>query len=81
MLILIRCCCYTKIRVYGLIPLELFPFVILEKARWFLLLALLNNFRNLHVLCINVDIDELLLLDKTKNLEVNFLRVISLCNS
>ena len=51
-------------------PLELFPFVILEKMFWFLLLILLNNFRNLFTFCINVDIDEVLLLDKKKGLEL-----------
>ena len=59
MLILIRCCCYTKTRAKGLISLGLFPFVILEKLfyysilfYWFLLLFLLNNFRNLFIFCI-----------------------------
>ena len=61
MLILIRCCCYTKIRALGLTLLVLFPFVFLEKAFWFLLLILLNNFRIFFVFCISVDIDELLL--------------------
>ena len=60
MLILIRCYCYTTIRAQGLIYLEVFPFVILEKAFWFLLI-LQNNFRNLFIFCINIDIDELLL--------------------
>ena len=54
----------------GLIPLELFPFVILEKVFWFLFLILLNNFRNLFTFCIKVDIDEVSLLDKNKGLKV-----------
>ena len=29
---------------------------------------MLNNFRNLFIFCVNIDIDELLLLDKNKNL-------------
>ena len=48
----------------GLIPLELFPFVVLEKTFWFLLLILQNNVRNLFIFCINIDMDELFLLDK-----------------
>ena len=59
-----------KMKGLGLIPLELFPFVILEKAVWFLLLILLNNFRNLFTFCIKVDIDEVSLLDKNKGLDV-----------
>ena len=58
-----------------LIPLELFPFVILGKLFWFLLLILLNNFRDLFIFCINIDIDELLLSDKNKGLGVNFLEL------
>ena len=60
MLILLRCYCYTTIGAQGLISLEVFPFVILEKAFWFLLI-LQNNFRYLFIFCINIDIDELLL--------------------
>ena len=45
-------------------PSELFPFVILEKTFWFLLLILLSNLRNLFIFCINVDVDEMLLLEK-----------------
>ena len=66
----------------------LFPFVILEKLfyysilfYWFLLLILLNNFRSLFKICINIDIDMVLLIDKTKGLGFNSFRVISLCNS
>ena len=59
----------------------LFPFVIFEKAFWFLRIILLNSFRDLFIFCINVDIDELLLLDKSKDLGVNSFRVISFCNS
>ena len=81
MLILMRCCCYTKIRAKGLIALELFPFIILEKPFWFLLLILLNNFRNLFIFCIIVDIDGVMLLDKNKGQGVNSFSVISLCNS
>ena len=47
----------------------------------FLLLILLNNFRDLFIFCINVDIDELLMTDKNRGLGVNSFRVISLCNS
>ena len=65
----------------GLILLELFSFVIHEKAFWFLLLILLNNFRDHFLLCINVDTDELLLLDENKGLGVNSFSAISLCNS
>ena len=61
MLMLMRCSCYRKIRAYGLIALEIFSFIILEKAFWCLLLILINNFRNLFIFCINVDIDEMLL--------------------
>ena len=43
---------------------------------WFLLLNLLNNLGNLFVFCINVVIDEVLLLDKNKGLGVNSFRVI-----
>ena len=50
----------------NLIPLELFPFVIFENAFWFLLLISLNNFRKRFIFCINVDIDEMLLLDKIR---------------
>ena len=81
MLILISCCCYTKIMVYGLIPLELFPFVIVEKVFWVLLLILLNKFIILFIFSINVDIDEMLLLYKNKDLEINSGRAIYLCNS
>ena len=47
MLILTRCCYQIKIRAWGLILLLLFkiPFVILEKAFWFLLLILPNSLR------------------------------------
>ena len=62
-------------------PIELFPFIILEKQFWFLLLILLNNFRDLFIFCINVDIDKILLLDKNKGLGIKSFRVISLCNS
>ena len=47
---------------------------------WFLLLILLillNNFRNLLIFCIKVDIDKLLLLYKNKDLGGNSFRVIS----
>ena len=57
-----------KIRAYGLITLELFSFVILEKAFMFLLLISLYLF----IICINVDIDELLLLEKNKDLGGHF---------
>ena len=60
--------------------LELFPFVILEKEFWFLLLILLNDFRILFVFGINIDIEEVLL-NKNKGLRVNYFRVVSLCNS
>ena len=36
-----------------------FPFVMLEKAFWFLILILLNNLRNLFIFCINVDTNEI----------------------
>ena len=49
----------------------LFLFVILEKAFWFLLLILLNNFRNLFIFCINIDIDEVLLSDKNKGIVIS----------
>ena len=65
----------------GFIPLELFPFVILERAFWFLLLIVLNNFRNLFTFCINVDIDKVLLLEKKGPRDNPFPKVISLCNS
>ena len=65
----------------GFIALELFPFVILKKAFWFLLLILLDNFRILFIFCINVDSDEVLLFDKKKGLGFNSFGVISLCNS
>ena len=41
--------------------LELFSFVILDKAFWFLLLILINNLRNLFIIYINVDNDKMLL--------------------
>ena len=47
---------------------------------WFLLLILLNNFRNLYIVCINFDIDKMLMLDQSKGLRAYYLRVISLCN-
>ena len=47
----------------------------LEEVFWFLLLILLNNFRNLFIFCINFDIDEVLLLDKNKDLGINSFRV------
>ena len=53
--------------------IELFPFVIFEEAFWFLLLILLNllnNFRNLFIICTNVDIDKVFLLDKNKGLGI-----------
>ena len=56
-----------------LITLQLFPIVILESAFCFLSLILLNNFRYLFIFCVNVDIDEVLLLDKNKVLEIYFL--------
>ena len=40
-----------------LISLELFPFVILEKAFWFLLHILINSLRNRFIFYINVDTD------------------------
>ena len=46
---------------------------------WFLLLIVLNNFRNLFIFCVNIDIDELLL-DKNKDQWIKSFRVISLCN-
>ena len=45
---------------------------------WFLILILLNNFRDLFIFCINVDTDEIFLLEKNKGLWVNFFRVIFL---
>ena len=44
-----------------------------------LLLILLINLSNFFIFCINVDIDEMLLLQKKKGLGVNAFRVISLC--
>ena len=41
---------------------------------------LLNNYRNI-IFCINIDIDEVLLLDKNKDLGINSFRVIFLYNS
>ena len=41
---------------------------------------LLNNYRNI-IFFINIDIDEVLLLDKNKDLGINSFRVIFLCNS
>ena len=61
-----------KNRGHMLIPLELFHFVVLEKMFWCPLLMLLNNFRNLFIFCINIDIDEVLLLDKNKDLGLIF---------
>ena len=46
--------------------LDLFPFVILEKVFWFLLLIMLNNLRALSIFCINVDTDEVLLQRKIR---------------
>ena len=46
---------------------------------WFLILSLLNNLSFFFLFCINVDINEILLLEKNKGLRVNFFRVISLC--
>ena len=48
---------------------------------WFLLLILLKNQRNLFIFCINVDIDEILLLKENKGPGFNSFRVISLCYS
>ena len=42
----------------------------------FLLLILQNNVRNLFIFCINFDMDDLLLLDKNKDLGVNSCRII-----
>ena len=66
MLILMGCYCWRKIRASELISLQLFPFVILENACWFLLLVLINNLRNLFIFCINVDTDEMLLYRKVR---------------
>ena len=49
----------------------LFPFVILENVFWFPILILLNNLRTLFFFCINVGIDEVLLLKKNKGLGVS----------
>ena len=45
-------------------------FVILEKAFWYLLLILLNDFRNFFTFYINLDIDEVLLLDQNQGQEI-----------
>ena len=79
---------------FGLMPSELLPFVILEKVFWFLLLVFffffffflfffvfLNNFRNFFIFCINIDIDDFLLLDKNKGLGINSFTIVSLSNS
>ena len=58
-----------KNKCQGLILLELFPIVILEKMFWFLLLILLNDLRNNFIFYINIDIDEMFLLEKNKGLE------------
>ena len=42
---------------------------------WLLLLILLKNFKNLFIFCINIDIDELLLLDKKKHLGLKSLEL------
>ena len=47
----------------------------------FLLLILLTNLRNLFIDCINVDIDEVLLLDENKGIMAYFFRVILFRNS
>ena len=39
-----------------------------KKAFWFLLLIVLNNFRNLFIFCITIDIDKILLSDKSKGI-------------
>ena len=44
----------------------------------FLLFILLNNVRNLFIFCINVDIDEMLLLQESKGLGVDSFKIISL---
>ena len=41
---------------------------------WFLFQSLLNNLRNLFIFCINVDIDEMLLLDKNMGQRIHSLR-------
>ena len=46
-----------------------------------MLFILLNDLRNLFIFCTDVDIDEVLLLDKNKGLGIDTLRVISLCGS
>ena len=51
-----------------LVPSELLFFLIPEKVFWFLLLILLNDFKNLFLFYINIDIDEVLLVDKNKAL-------------
>ena len=56
-----------------------FPLFFLKTC--FLLLILLNSLRNLFIFCVNVDIDEILLLQNNKGQRVNFFRVISLCIS
>ena len=65
---LIRCCCWTKISAYGLISLDLFPFVMSWKFVLVSASNLANNFKNLFTFCVNFDIDEFLLLDKNKDL-------------
>ena len=46
-----------------------------------LILLILNNLRNLFIFCINIYIDEMLLLEKNNSLRGNSFTVISLCNS
>ena len=41
--------------------LELCALVILEKAFWLLLFILINNLRNLFIVCININSDQMLL--------------------
>ena len=52
--------------------------ICLSVTFWFLHFVLLNNLRNLFMFCINVDIDETLLLEKNNGLGLNSFRVISL---
>ena len=77
-------CAYVSVSVLGggvycchIVCLYVRPFV----KFCFLLIILLNNLRNLFIFCINICIDELLLLDKNKDLGFNSIRVICLCNS
>ena len=55
------------------------PFVVLENC--FSLHILINNIRNLITFCINVDIHEMLLLQKKKGQGINTVIVIPHCNS